>query len=229
MGQHLAFLAAFLFLLAQPMRAEFFAGQSDGKIYVLCEGQKEAFISPPGTDALLLLLNNDSQAQYAIEKPGPHSVQCGREVKTVFATAEQEGVFFPQERPNQTGWALAAFFFLALISLFVALWARAQEGVRFEKRIDGGKVELFVSSQKNLFSVEIDDPQFEGGKIRIPKIGAGKTWRLMYESSAKPSQARMSADSKKGRVTMDARLMANQKAVSLEEGKTRKLAKIKES
>lgn len=206
----------FLLICSGIASALFLAAQGEeGRLLVLCEGQREAFISSPDGALMRLQLNSSSQAEFAPSLHGPHAVQCGNETKVVQAQLPSGAPGMPPG--NGITWfviaSLAAFFALMLAAF--ALLARhfISQRVEFTKRVSGGTAELSLCSGMELTGIEISDPveMGHGGKavsFRLQRLSAGQKWAHAC-TVANPSRAlpaSLFAHSKNGKVSLLSRL-----------------------
>jgi hypothetical protein len=184
MGKFQIFAAVLLLALSAP-HALFLVGE--GKVgqrtSVLCEGQENAFVSSPDGQTLVLPLDASFQASFSPQYAGPHSVQCGKEAKVVLVAG---GVAEIQQETAKSDWLI-----LALVLIFVCLLAVCAAFIvrefilfpkGFAKKVDGGKVELFIRSPQKLEHAVVDDPGL-GKPLEIGTLQAGREWKWSYESA----------------------------------------------
>lgn len=183
------FLLVFVFAAIALANAEFLAGNGTvgGKISILCEGEKEVFVSQPDGGVARLSLDGDSQAEFSPKMAGPHAVQCGRE--TAVAYAVQDG--------GETGtlsYGADAFATLSLLILlagfFIATFLAAKffffDRAEFLKNVGNGKVRITLRTAKKMENLVVDDPVCigyggEGRRFAVGTLPAGKTWCCEYE------------------------------------------------
>jgi len=182
----LRFLLIFLLFLLVPAHALFLAGQSEqgGAVFVLCEGQRFAFLSPPSGELRALPLDSDSQASFAPASSGPHTIQCGNETKTISVSlpaSAGQGAY-----PGGDSFFLAAgaaAVFLAALLLAARIFLKPC--TTFTKSASGNRVSLSLRAGRDLRGIRISDPQGgEGGSpiaLSIPHLPAGASWGWEYE------------------------------------------------
>jgi len=204
-------LACILLLLSfAPAHAIFLVGdaQDGGEVPILCEGQPRAYLSTPSGETRALALDAASQASFFPQSSGPYTVQCGRETKTISV-----------QMPSQPGAAAyggdAAFITVAcvaaafLLAAFIAAKILLRQKTEFTKREEGGRVKLCLRAGEALSHIEITDPDGGGAgsplRLSVPRLAAGASWEWEYEQGMPGSPlapARMSANSKRGRVVL---------------------------
>jgi len=205
-----ALACAFLLLAVAPASALFLLGtpQPDGSIAVLCEGEGQAFLSTPSGASRALLLDSGGQARIFPQEPGPYTVSCGSEAKTVYvAPATQQHA---RASEGWGGWLLALALACAFCAV-LALAARAlsQKGVEFSKCEHGGRVRLRIFAGSALFRIRITDPDGGAGaeplSLEIPHLAAGSYWEWEYERAegGMPlAPAKLSASTENGAIVM---------------------------
>lgn len=180
-GMDARVLPFFLLLLPAPACALFLAGSAHegGEVSILCEGQRTAYVSLPGGQALALLLDSSSQASFQPQQSGPYTVQCGNETKTLF-------VRLPQQPEAAAPAGESMLLPVAAIALIVAAAAAAAWlllGCRteFTKRQEGGRVLLRIRAGQELSMVKVADPDGGGPELLIPHLAKGEEWQWDYE------------------------------------------------
>jgi hypothetical protein len=221
-GKSALFLLAFLALsgLVSPL---FLAAQGEeGGLFVLCEGQREAYVSQPDGSLSLLPLNSSSQSEFQPSLGGPHTVQCGKETKTIevsHAQSRQAAEGQGSQSAMLLAGALAAFaIFMSLSFLFLARHF-ASRRIEFTKHVSGASAVLSLKSGMALSGIEISDPVGMGhtGKplsFRIGSLSPGQSWQHEYslENPGQALPASLFAASKEGRVSLLSRLFIEGKA-----------------
>ena len=193
--------------------AIFLAGEGDaGKISILCEGQAAAYVAAPGAQAVMLPLDGAHQAVYVPDAPGPYTVQCGKETKTVVhaVPAANGGGAQAEADGNAAEFAVLAIFFIAAFAamFFVArrlFFSKAE----FRKIVEGDRARLTLCAAKAMDGITISDPvgmDFAGRerKFSIPSLPAGKKWEWEYEveEPQKALPASLTANYGKQKVSM---------------------------
>ncbi|MFA6214360.1 MAG: hypothetical protein WC717_03715 [Candidatus Micrarchaeia archaeon] len=196
-------------LLSLPAHALFLAGQAGqgGEIAILCEGQGTVFVSLPTGEVRAVSLDAGGQARFYPRSQGPHTVQCGREAKTVavlMPPPQDSGAYSGGEIP-----ALAAGAAIAFIAiLFIAAKRISSPRTEFSKSAANGQVSLRLRAGCDLRGITICDPQGgEGGapiELSIPRLPAGAAWEWAYEQTpgAPLLPARLSAKCAKGEICL---------------------------
>jgi len=194
----------FLLLLLAPANALFLAGQAEqgGEISILCEGQSSAFISLPTGELRALALDSDFQARFTPIAPGPYTIQCGKETKTInvpLPSRADSGAFSSGE--NFFLVAGVALVFLAVFLLAAKVFLKPK--TIFSKSSAGGRVRLYLHAAEDLKEIKISDLQ--GGvdgaplALSIPHLPLGAEWNWEYDGSNEPQlAARLSAICAKG-------------------------------
>ena len=210
-GENLGSVCPFLvfcLLLSSPANALFLAGQSEqgGEISVLCEGQSSAFISLPTGGLHALALDSDFQAKFSPTAPGPYTIQCGKETKTIsvlLSPRADSGAFSSGENLFLVAGAAIVFLAVLLTAAKVFLNPRTV----FSKSYAGGRVRLCLRAAEDLKEIKITDPQ--GGEsgtpllLSIPHLACGAEWNWEYDGSGEPLlAARLSAKCAKGSVSL---------------------------
>ena len=177
-------------LLFSPLHSLFLVGQGTvgGQIPVLCEQQDQAFVSSPNGQAQTLSLDNDFEANFTPQEPGPYTVQCGKETKTISVAAAQQS---PPDAIRITGDAnaiiLAVLSFSALAILAaVAVGRRFFTSAVFSKTVQGGRAHLYLKAGKKMLQIRVEDPvsfpyKKQAMKFSIPSLAGGKDWSWEYD------------------------------------------------
>lgn len=182
--------AVALFLLLPAANAGFLVGNGTvgQKIFVLCEGNPEIFVSQPSGVTERMALGSDFQAFFVPGAQGPHAVQCGKETKTAYAFASAE-----TELEESRGGDLLATLSLAvalggfLLATLLAAKFLILDRSDFRKIVGGGKVKLQLRMARRVGNAVVHDPVCAGfaGKEMVLNIGrlpAGKAWEFEYEA-----------------------------------------------
>lgn len=181
----------FFFLLAAPVHAVFLVGEGNSgeAVSVLCEQQEKIFVSSPDGSVRQLDLDSSYQAEFVPREPGPHTVQCGRETKTVEVASAQQGsdAMMEEERKDALAVLAASALFLAVLLSAALLLAKDHfSRTVFSKAVGGGRARLFLQPAKRLERIEIEDPvSFSYGRqplrFSIPSLDAGREWSWEYD------------------------------------------------
>lgn len=185
----LAILLLIVFSFA-PVHALFLAGEGEaGKISILCEGQPSVFIVPPGGTAEMLSLDTTHQAEYVPGTPGPYTVQCGNDTKSIMVApqpAEPAGIAAAREEDLLVFAALSIFSLFTLGAVLFAAKELFWERTEFRKIVGGNSAKLCLRAGRKLEKITIADPVaigFSGKEMlfSIPMLCAGKEWAWEYE------------------------------------------------
>jgi len=191
-----------LLLLFAPAHALFLAGQSQpgGEVFVLCEGQRQAFVSAPSGGASPLLLDSGGQASFYPGEAGPHTVQCGSQAKTVAVSLAEQPSLPPAAGEGALFLPVLALAIIIASAALAAFSHFTKRKTEFTKRQSGGRAELRVFAAEELRGIDISDPD-AGQVLRIPRLAAGSSWGWEYEreDGGQPlAPARLSARTAKG-------------------------------
>jgi len=179
-------ICVFILLAFSSAHALFLAGQTEpgGVISILCEGEKQVFLSLPSGESRAVSLDSDFQAKVIPISSGPYTFQCGKETATIKVSLpkpEDSGAYSGGE--NLFLVSVVAIVFLA--AFFLAAKFLLKPCTIFSKSIDNGHAILFLRAGEDLREIKIIDNQ--GGEdgaplhLSLPILTAGAEWRWEYE------------------------------------------------
>jgi len=231
-----ALICVFLLLAFSPANALFLAGQTEqgGEISILCEGERQVFLSSPSGELRAISLDSDFQAKFSPQSFGPHTFQCGNETKTV-------AVLLPPQTDSEAYSSGENFFIVAgaaivfLTMLLIAAKFFLKPHTIFSKSVGNGRVRLFLRAGEDLQMIKISDPQGgeDGAPINlfIPHLPALASWNWEYEcNNGEPlPAARLSAKCANGAISILSDVggcsASNHKMAENNKHENRKLAK----
>ena len=198
------FLLICLLLLAAPACALFLAGsaQPGGEVSILCEGQRQAFVSSPSGGSRALLLDSGGQASFYPDEAGPHTIQCGNQTKTISVSLAAQPSSLPAGSEGSFFLPVLALAIIIAAAALAALSRFTRRRTEFSKQERDGRVELRVFAAEELRSIRISDPDAEH-ELRIPRLAAGAGWGWEYERAADGmllAPAHLSAKTAKGEI-----------------------------
>lgn len=183
-------------------------------ISVLCENQERVFVSPPSGQAEMLPLDSDFQAEFVPEVQGPHTVQCGREAKTVdIAPAEGTGAGMAVQKDASLAFISVGMLLAGMLAALIFAARSLFSSAQFTKRVEGNRARIFLKAGKKLEKVEIEDPvsfSYAGKPLHfsIPALKEGREWSWEYEIALPEKALPASLDALEGgkKVSMLSRL-----------------------
>jgi hypothetical protein len=217
-----AILLSFLFFF-QFSHALFLAGYSEGEgaVSILCEGEREVFISSPDGQTYPLALDSTGQAQFTPQSTGPYAIQCGSQAKTILV----EGRPQPSQRlSSNEGFGLlvlvlCGIFMAALLAASALLYFHISNNrTEFVKQINGKAVRLSLRAGERLSNIAISDPVSMGESLpkefKIHSLFSGQSWSHEYEieEPCRALPATLSADAGKDRISLLSQLMIDGRA-----------------
>lgn len=226
----LRFLLICLLLLVAPASALFLAGQPQpgGEVSVLCEGQRQAFVSSPSGGSRALLLDPSGQASFYPEEGGPHTIQCGSQTRTITVALAPQTDSLPAGSEGGFFLPVLAIAIIIAAAALAALTHFRKRKTEFSKQERDGRVELRVFAAEELRGIAISDPD-SGQELRIPRLAAGAGWGWEYERAEDGlplAPARLSAKTANGEIHL---LSGKSASVKEKQGATREKRSLPKS